>query len=92
MPCSIQLIICSVLNRGRVGSDGTGNWVVRGGFGIYNNWLTQVSVQEEFRGIPRAGFADVFRGRHSHGSGTDIRPWREQQTAFRVAFPHFKVG
>ena len=31
---------------------GTGEWVVRGGFGIYNNWLTQANVQEEFRGSP----------------------------------------
>jgi hypothetical protein len=31
---------------------GHGEWVVRGGFGIYNNWLTQANVQEEFRGSP----------------------------------------
>jgi hypothetical protein len=31
---------------------GKGDWVVRGGFGIYNNWLTQANVQEEFRGSP----------------------------------------
>ena len=31
---------------------GHGDWVVRGGFGIYNNWLTQANVQEEFRGSP----------------------------------------
>jgi TonB dependent receptor len=31
---------------------GRGDWVVRGGFGIYNNWLTQANVQEEFRGSP----------------------------------------
>jgi hypothetical protein len=31
---------------------GTGNTVLRGGFGIYNNWLTQANVQEEFRGSP----------------------------------------
>src|SRR6202167_2966537 len=31
---------------------GHGDWVVRGGFGIYNNWLTQANVQEEFRGNP----------------------------------------
>ena len=29
-----------------------GEWVVRGGFGIYNNWLTSANVQEEFRGNP----------------------------------------
>ena len=31
---------------------GNGDWAVRGGFGIYNNWLTQANVQEEFRGNP----------------------------------------
>jgi hypothetical protein len=31
---------------------GSGNTVVRGGFGMYNNWLTQANVQEEFRGSP----------------------------------------
>ena len=31
---------------------GKGQWVVRGGFGIYNNWLTSANVQEEFRGSP----------------------------------------
>jgi len=29
-----------------------GNTVLRGGFGMYNNWLTQANVQEEFRGSP----------------------------------------
>ena len=31
---------------------GDGKWVVRGGAGIYANWLTQANVQEEFRGNP----------------------------------------
>ena len=31
---------------------GKGDWAVRGGFGVYNNWLTQANVQEEFRGSP----------------------------------------
>ena len=30
----------------------TGDWVVRGGFGVYANWLTSANVQEEFRGNP----------------------------------------
>ena len=29
-----------------------GQWVVRGGVGVYNNWLTSANVQEEFRGNP----------------------------------------
>ena len=31
---------------------GSGNTVLRGGFGLFNNWLTQANVQEEFRGSP----------------------------------------
>ena len=31
---------------------GNGKWVVRGGYGLYNNWLTSANVQEEFRGSP----------------------------------------
>ena len=31
---------------------GSGNTILRGGFGVYNNWLTQANVQEEFRGSP----------------------------------------
>jgi hypothetical protein len=31
---------------------GKGDTVLRGGFGIYNDWLTQANVQEEFRGSP----------------------------------------
>jgi hypothetical protein len=31
---------------------GSGNTVIRGGFGMYSNWLSQANVQEEFRGNP----------------------------------------
>jgi len=37
-----------------------GDWVVRGGFGIYNNWLTQANVQEEFRGSPPGEVSPTF--------------------------------
>jgi hypothetical protein len=39
---------------------GKGDWVVRGGFGVYNNWLTQANVQEEFRGSPPGEVAPTF--------------------------------
>ena len=39
---------------------GNGDWVVRGGFGVYNNWLTQANVQEEFRGSPPGEVAPTF--------------------------------
>lgn len=31
---------------------GKGDWLVRGGYGLFNNWLTSANVQEEFRGSP----------------------------------------
>ncbi|HYK34979.1 TonB-dependent receptor [Alloacidobacterium sp.] len=31
---------------------GQGATVIRGGIGLFNNWLTQANVQEEFRGSP----------------------------------------
>src|SRR5215831_6187858 len=31
---------------------GSGNTLLRAGFGVYNNWLTQANVQEQYRGSP----------------------------------------
>jgi hypothetical protein len=31
---------------------GKGSWLLRGGFGMYSNWLTPANIQEEFRGNP----------------------------------------
>jgi hypothetical protein len=39
---------------------GHGNTVLRGGFGVYNNWLTQANVQEEFRGSPPGPITPTF--------------------------------
>jgi hypothetical protein len=39
---------------------GKGNSVLRGGFGIFNNWLTQANVQEEFRGSPPGPIIPTF--------------------------------
>ena len=39
---------------------GSGNTVLRGGFGVYNNWLTQANVQEEFRGSPPGPITPTF--------------------------------
>ena len=42
---------------------GKGDWAVRGGFGIYDNWLTSANVQEEFRGSPPGLVYAVFFAR-----------------------------
>jgi hypothetical protein len=39
---------------------GSGKTVLRGGFGVYNNWLTQANVQEEFRGSPPGPITPTF--------------------------------
>jgi len=38
----------------------SGTWVLRGGAGIYNNWLTSANVQEEFRGNPPGLITPTF--------------------------------
>jgi Carboxypeptidase regulatory-like domain/TonB dependent receptor len=44
---------------------GSGKTVVHGGFGVYNNWLTQANVQEEFRGSPPGAITPTFFGASS---------------------------
>jgi hypothetical protein len=40
--------------------NGKGVWVIRGGFGMFDNWLTSANVQEEFRGSPPGLVTPVF--------------------------------
>jgi hypothetical protein len=66
---------------------GKGDWVVRGGFGIYNNWLTQANVQEEFRGSPPGEVNPTFFGSAAiFGLGTSSKP------PFGFTFPTFPGG
>jgi len=69
---------------------GKGDWVVRGGFGIYNNWLTSANVQEEFRGSPPGLVLPVFFPGTANppifGLGTSSKP------PFGFTFPTFPGG
>jgi carboxypeptidase family protein len=69
---------------------GKGDWVVRGGFGIYNNWLTSANVQEEFRGSPPGLVLPVFFPGTANppifGLGTSNKP------PFGFTFPTFPGG
>ncbi len=69
---------------------GKGDWVVRGGFGIYNNWLTSANVQEEFRGSPPGLVLPVFFAGTAtppiFGLGTGNKP------PFGFTFPTFAGG
>jgi hypothetical protein len=69
---------------------GKGDWAVKGGFGIYNNWLTAANVQEEFRGSPPGLVLPVFFANTSNppifGLGTSSKP------PFGFTFPTFSGG
>ena len=63
MRCCIRSTTCSARGSASHGiPPASGDWVVRGGFGIYNNWLTQANVQEEFRGSPPGLVLPAFFG------------------------------
>ena len=71
---------------------GNGDWVVRGGFGIYNNWLTQANVQEEFRGSPPGlVLADLLCGWHGYRAGSHFCSRKQQQAAVRIYIPDFRA-
>jgi hypothetical protein len=72
---------------------GRGDWAVRGGFGIYNNWLTQANVQEEFRGSPPGEVSPTFFAGGTASAeapifvlGTGSKP------PFGFTFPTFGTG
>lgn len=72
---------------------GKGDWVVRGGFGIYNNWLTQANVQEEFRGSPPGLVEPTF---YAGGTATAQAPifalGNSSKPPFGFTFPTFQGG
>jgi hypothetical protein len=69
---------------------GKGDWAVRGGFGVYMNWLTSANVQEEFRGSPPGLVEPVFFAGSANppifGLGTSSKP------PFGFTFPTFPGG
>jgi hypothetical protein len=69
---------------------GKGDWAVRGGVGIFDNWLTSANVQEEFRGSP-PGYVEptFFAGTSTppiFGLGSTNKP------PFGFTFPTFPGG
>jgi len=69
---------------------GKGDWVIRGGYGLYNNWLTSANVQEEFRGSPPGLVLPVFF------PGTASPPifvlGTSSEPPFGFTFPTFQGG
>ncbi len=72
---------------------GNGDWVVRGGVGVYNNWLTSANVQEEFRGSPPGLVSPTFV---AGGSASAQAPIFVQGTGgkapYGFTFPTFQGG
>jgi hypothetical protein len=72
---------------------GKGDWAVRGGGGIYNNWLTNANVQEEFRGAPPGEVEPNFV---AGGTATSQAPIVSLGTGstppFGFTFPTFTGG
>ncbi|MGH9510730.1 MAG: carboxypeptidase regulatory-like domain-containing protein [Terriglobales bacterium] len=72
---------------------GNGNWAVRGGFGIYNNWLTQANVQEEFRGSPPGEVSPNFvRGGTATAQAPIFVLGTGSKPPFGFTFPTFTGG
>jgi hypothetical protein len=72
---------------------GKGNWVVRGGFGIYNNWLTQANVQEEFRGSPPGEVSPTFVAGGTATAGAPIFVLgNSNKPPFGFTFPTIQAG
>jgi hypothetical protein len=72
---------------------GKGNWALRGGYGLYNNWLTQANVQEEFRGDPPGPITPTF---YAGGTSTAGPPVFSLGTTnkppFGFAYPTLTAG
>ena len=72
---------------------GKGDWVIRGGGGVYNNWLTSANVQEEFRGSPPGLVSPTFV---AGGSASAQAPIFVQGTGgaapYGFTFPTFQGG
>ena len=72
---------------------GGGNWVLRGGAGVYNNWLTQANVQEEFRGNPPGPITPTFT---EGGTATAAPPLfvlgTTNKPPFGFVYPAFTAG
>lgn len=69
---------------------GKGDWAVRGGIGIFDNWLTSANIQEEFRGSP-PGFVEP-----NFFAGTSTPPifvlGTTNKPPFGFTFPTFQGG
>lgn len=72
---------------------GKGDWALRGGYGLYNNWLTQANVQEEFRGNPPGPVAPTFYAGGTATAGAPILALgNSSKPPFGFTYPTFSAG
>jgi len=72
---------------------GDGNWAIRGGFGVYNNWLTSANIQEEFRGSPPGLVTPTFvRGGTATAQAPIFVQGNSSKPPFGFVFPTFQGG
>ena len=67
--------------------NGKGDWVLRGGFGMYSNWLTPANIQEEFRGNPPGLILPTFFAANAPGNRPVFVRGTSSKPPFGFAFP-----
>jgi len=66
---------------------GRGDWLVRGGFGMFSNWLTPANIQEEFRGNPPGLINPTFFAANAPGNQPVFVQGTSSTPPFGFVFP-----
>jgi Carboxypeptidase regulatory-like domain/TonB dependent receptor len=66
---------------------GKGDWVLRGGFGMFSNWLTPANIQEEFRGNPPGLILPTFYASNAPGNQPVFVQGTSSTPPFGFQFP-----
>jgi hypothetical protein len=67
--------------------NGKQDWVVRGGFGMFSNWLTPANIQEEFRGNPPGLINPTFYAANAPGNQPVFVQGTSSTPPFGFVFP-----
>jgi hypothetical protein len=67
--------------------NGKGDWVLRGGFGMFSNWLTPANIQEEFRGNPPGLILPTFYAANAPGNQPIFLQGTSSKPPFGFTFP-----
>ena len=67
--------------------NGKGDWVLRGGFGLFSNWLTPANIQEEFRGNPPGLIRPTFSSKNAPANQPIFKQGTSSKPPFGFQFP-----